>query len=247
MHPHGDDDEESFGRGERDEHGESRATLVEATKKAMGFPSGIPRIPDSIFRPENFVFPVFDYNWGPEFDHFNATGVPTNAPPPIRHVIKMMVPRVDADGNELGGVPTVLRDAPLGTYLGWNVTAGPSDAAYDGRPFHAGQVCNYVGGMVPFAKTKAQRVASHDPRLSLEERYHNSHAGYVAAVKKAADNAACQGYLLAGPTAAAKGAKCTTTIPNGFPDDWDAVVTAATASNVCNQPGDAGKCNPAAP
>src|SRR5207237_1437469 len=85
----------THGRGERDEHGESRATLVEATKKAMGFPSGIPRIPDSIFRPENFVFPVFDYNWGPEFDHFNATGVPTNAPPPIRHVIKMLVPRVD--------------------------------------------------------------------------------------------------------------------------------------------------------
>ena len=35
----------------------------------------------------------------------------------------MLVPAVDADGNELGGVPTVLRDAPLGTYLGWNITA----------------------------------------------------------------------------------------------------------------------------
>src|SRR5437870_10436247 len=44
-----------------------------------------------------------------------------------------MVPRVDADGNELGGVPTVLRDAPLGTYLGWNITAGPGEAQYDGR------------------------------------------------------------------------------------------------------------------
>ena len=71
----------------------------------------------------------------------------------------MLVPRVDADGNELGGVPTVLRDAPLGTYLGWNITVRrrvPTHV-YDGRPFHAGQVCNYVGGMVPFAKTKAQR------------------------------------------------------------------------------------------
>jgi hypothetical protein len=38
-------------------------------------------------------------------------------------VIPLKVPRVDADGNELGGVPTVLRDAPLGTYLGWNITA----------------------------------------------------------------------------------------------------------------------------
>ena len=36
----------------------------------------------------------------------------------------MLVPRVDADGHELGGVPVVLRDTPLGTYLGWNITSG---------------------------------------------------------------------------------------------------------------------------
>ena len=218
-------------------------TLVDPTMAAMGFPEGIPGIPDSIFSPDNFVNPVLDYDWGPEFDEFNATGVPTNEPPPIKSVIKMLVPSVDADGNELGGVPTVLRDAPLGTYLGWNITAGPGDPNYDGRPFHAGQTCNYVGGMVPFYKTMAQRLAAGDPRLSLEERY-GTHAGYVAAVIKAADNAACQGYLLAGPAAAAMGAKCTSTIPAGFPDDWAALVTAATASNVCNQPTDGGRCNP---
>ena len=59
---------------------------------------------------------MFDYDWGDDYDHSEANGVPTNAPPPIRHVIKMLVPRVDADGNELGGVPTVQNDAPLGTY-----------------------------------------------------------------------------------------------------------------------------------
>jgi alpha/beta hydrolase family protein len=218
-------------------------TLVEANKAAMGFPSGVPGIPDSIFLPENFAFPIFDYDWGPEYDHFNASGNPTNVPPVIQGVVKIMVPKVDADGNELGGVPTVLRDAPLGTYLGWNITSGPDEATYDGRPFHAGQVCNYVGGMVPFAKTKAQRLAAGDSRLSLEERY-GTHDGYVAAVRAAADNAACQGYLLAGPAAAAMGAKCTGPIPAGFPDDWAALVNAAMASNVCNQPGDGGKCKP---
>jgi Alpha/beta hydrolase domain len=148
---------------------------------------------------------VFDYDWGPDYDHSEANGVPTNAPPPIRHVIPMLVPRVDADGNELGGVPTVLNDAPLGTYLGWNITAGPADGAkYDGRPFHAEQLCNYIGGMVPFAKTRAARLAAGDPRLSLEERY-GTHAGYVAAVKPAADNAACKGYLLAGSEPALDG------------------------------------------
>ena len=40
-------------------------TLVDPTKAAMGFPSGVPGIPDSIFLPENFIFPVFDYDWGP--------------------------------------------------------------------------------------------------------------------------------------------------------------------------------------
>jgi alpha/beta hydrolase family protein len=193
-------------------------TLVDPTKAAMGFPSNVPGIPDSMFLRENFIFPVFDYDWGPDYDHSEAAGVPTNMPPPIEHVIKMKVPRVDADGNEVGGVPTVQRDAPLGTYLGWNITSSG---------FHAGQVCNYVGGMVPFFKTKAQRQAAGDPRLSLEERYNNSHAGYVAAVTAAANNAYNKGYLLAA--------------------DRDALIAQAGASDVCNKAGDGGKCNPLAP
>jgi hypothetical protein len=231
---HGWDDDDDWGHGKskhgKKHHGKKwRPLLVEPTMKAMGFPKGIPGIPESIFKPENFVFPVFDYDWGPRYDHSEASGVPTNAPPPIRHVIKTLVPRVDKDGNELGGVPTVQNDAPLGTYLGWNITAGPGDVGYDvtnPRPFHAGQVCNYVGGMVPFFKTKAQRLAAGDPRLSLEERY-GTHDGYVAAVTKAANNAYAKGYLLAA--------------------DRDALILQAVSSDVCNQPGDGGKCNPAAP
>jgi Alpha/beta hydrolase domain len=177
-------------------------TLVTPTKNAMGFPSGVPGVADSIFDPHNFVNPVLAYDWGRQFDPNDGTGVPTNIPPPIKRVIAMKVPKVDADGNELGGVPTVLRDAPLGTYLGWNITA---------NGFHQGQTCNYVGGMIPFAVTHAERTANHDPRLSLQERYRD-HAGYVAAVRKAADNAMSQGYLLQA--------------------DHDALIAAAEASNV---------------
>jgi hypothetical protein len=161
--------------------------LVNPTKAAMGFPAGVPGIPDSIFLPENFVFPVLDYDWGPEYDRSDASGVPTKIPPPILRVIQMKVPRVDADGNEIGGVPTVLTLAPLGTYLGWNITASG---------FHAGQVCDYVGGYVPFARTKAERTATGDTRLSLEERY-GTHDGYVTAVRTAAQKAFAEGYLLA--------------------------------------------------
>ncbi len=122
----------------------------------------------------------------------------------------MLVPRTDADGNEVGGVPNVLTDAPLGTYLGWNITNGsPSLVPY--RPFYKDQICNYVGGMVPFAKTQAERLLNNDPRLSLQERY-GDHAGYVAAVQRAAANAVARGFLLQA--------------------DADALVAAADASGV---------------
>ena len=47
---------------------------------------------------------------------------------------------------------------------------------------------------VPFAETEAERLASGDPRLSLEERY-GDHAGYVAAVAKAAGDLVAQRFL----------------------------------------------------
>lgn len=162
-------------------------TLVPAHKVALGFPT-LQQLRPTAPEPD-FIMPVLDYDWGPEFRPQDGSGVPSNAPPPIRQVLPMYAPRVDADGNELGGVPVVLRDAPLGTYLGWNITAGGA------RPFHQGQICNYVGGMVPFARTAAERRASGDPRPSLEERY-ASHEGYVEAVRKAAARAMEGGFLL---------------------------------------------------
>ena len=56
-------------------------------------------------------------------------------------------------------------------------------------------MCEDGGGYVPFAKTKAERLASNDPRPSLEERYANQ-AGYVAAVRTAAEKAVHDRFLL---------------------------------------------------
>jgi hypothetical protein len=42
---------------------------------------------------------------------------------------------------------------------------------------------------------EGRRIANNDPCPSLEERY-GDHAGYVAAVKKAAANAVAQKFLL---------------------------------------------------
>jgi Alpha/beta hydrolase domain len=183
--------------------GEARGTLALANKASIGFPT-LPQLRSTVPEPD-FIMPVMDYDWGPDFKAVDGSGIATNAPPPIQQVLPMMAPRVDADGNELGGVPVVLLDAPLGTYLGWNITAGGA------RPFHQGQICNYVGGMVPFAKTAQERQATGDPRLSLQERY-TSHEGYVAAVRQASQQAMAAGFLL--------------------PDDAASLVQAAQASAV---------------
>ena len=49
--------------------------------------------------------------------------------------------------------------------------------------------------MLPLARSAAERQARNDPRPSLEERYGN-HEGYVNAVRRAADVAVRQGFLL---------------------------------------------------
>ena len=158
--------------------------LAPASKAALGVPN-LPGLRTSV--PEaDFIMPVHDYDWGAQFNKVDGSGIPSITPPRIKQVLTMLAPKVDADGNELGGVPVVLLDAPLGTYLGWNVTAGG---------FHKDQICNYVGGMVPFARTEAERQATNDPRPSLQARY-GTLGGYVAAVQKAADNAVAQGFLL---------------------------------------------------
>ncbi len=164
-----------------------RGLLGPAHKDGIGFPT-LPGLRPTLPEPD-FIMPVHDLDHGPGFDPLDGSGIASLAPPRIRQVLPMFAPKVDADGNELGGVPVVLLDAPLGTYLGWNVTA-PGE-----QPFHVGQICNYVGGMIPFARDRAAREANGDPRLSLEERY-TDHAGYLAAVRRAARRAAEQGFLL---------------------------------------------------
>ena len=162
-------------------------TLAPANKIAIGFPT-IPQLRSTA--PEaDFIMPLIDYDWGKNFNGDEGYGEISNVPPAIKQILPMYAPKVNADGNELGGVPVVLLEAPLGTYLGWNIASG------NVKPFHRGQICDYVGGMIPFARTSQERSLNGDPRLSLEERY-VSHDGYVDAVKKATNRAMKAGFLL---------------------------------------------------
>jgi hypothetical protein len=149
----------------------SDGTLVAPTSAAMGWPK-IPNTP----KPDGVINPLFDYDYGPMFHSNDESGVITNVPPAVRRVILPLVPRVDSDGNEMGGVPSLLYRLPLGTYTGWNpIPAG----ALKGRER------SLAGGYIPFARTKAERLASGDSRLSIEERYRNAAEYYAAGVKHA--------------------------------------------------------------
>jgi len=152
----------------------------------MGFPA-IPGIP----MPEGVQYPLVDYDLGPHFRYKDQSGVATKLPV-AKGVLPQLVVRVDADGNEVAGIKSPLLSAPLGTYTGWNVT---TSGAYAGQLCGSSFGASPIGGFIPFAKTKAERAASGDPRLSLEERY-TSHDGYVRAVKTAADALVRDGYLL---------------------------------------------------
>ncbi len=162
----------------------AQSTLAPAHKSALGFPT-LPGLRATVPEPD-FIMPVLDYDFGPQFNLIDGSGIPSVTPPKVKLALPMFAPKVDADGNELGGVPVVLLDAPLGTYLGWNITA---------NGFHKDQICNYAGGMLPFARTASQRLTNNDPRASLEERY-KDHSGYVAAVRKATVRAVGEGFLL---------------------------------------------------
>jgi hypothetical protein len=151
----------------------SDGTLVPNTSAAMGWPD-IPAAP----RPDGVVNPVLDYDYGPGFRYNDSSGAIANVPPPVKRVIPTLVPKVDADGNEIAGVRSLLMRMPLGTYTGWNpIPSGPLK----------GRQRSLAGGYMPFAKTRAERLKTGDPRLSVEERYPNLWSYYSAAVNQAGE------------------------------------------------------------
>jgi hypothetical protein len=174
----------------------SKGQLVPNTKQGVGFPD----IPGLSYGGDQ-AWPPFVYNFGPRENYDQESGVPTIQPPMIEKVLPVYAAKVNADGNEdvSMGMPTVLGEAPLGTYVGWNLaTTGWYGPNASNGPGSVGQVfagSGNSGGYYPFWDTQAHRQAVSDPRLSLEERY-GSHAGYVCVVTAAANKAVQQGFLL---------------------------------------------------
>jgi hypothetical protein len=141
---------------------------------------GFPSIPGIVYNGRLHEGDLFDF--GASF----GMGVLSVVPPRrVGAPYPALVPKTDVDGNDLAGVRTVDVEVPVATYTGWALRAGPA----------AGDGCDASGQRIDFARTRAERLANGDPRLSVEERY-PTHDDYVTKVKAAADRLARERFLL---------------------------------------------------
>ncbi|HLG54479.1 MAG TPA: alpha/beta hydrolase domain-containing protein [Vicinamibacterales bacterium] len=99
-----------------------------------------------------------------------------------------LVPQVDADGNELAGIRVAEVSVPLATTTGWNFRAE--------RIGNPSTIYALSGSYVPFARTRAERDARHDPRPSIEERYRDR-GEYLQRIRAAADALVKDRFILA--------------------------------------------------
>jgi hypothetical protein len=160
-------------------------------------PSRYPRISDGSLVPlREYAFPAipgvnkpteanaaYRLDFGPD----EKKGIFSAQPPKVDEPFPVLVPQVDADGNERDGVRLPEFAAPLATYTGWNLR----DASI-GAPDHR---LAFEGSDIAFPKTQAERERTHDPRKSIAERY-ASREEYLAKYKSALDELVKQRWIL---------------------------------------------------
>jgi hypothetical protein len=117
---------------------------------------------------------------------YATTRVITREAPRLGAPYRVLVPQVNADGNDTSGIRLPEVAVPLGTYTGWNVTIPQlSDLGY---------LSGLIGGFEPFPLTRGQRERDGDMRLSVGERY-SSRQEYLDRVKQAAEDLVRQRFL----------------------------------------------------
>jgi hypothetical protein len=114
--------------------------------------------------------------WYNPVDELDMSVLPNMPIPGKSYTI--LVPKTDSDGNSISGIRTPDVQVPIATYTGW---------ALRRAPFAANEDCALTGQYIPFPVTAAQRIATGDPRLSVQERYGsigNYNYLYAVAVKR---------------------------------------------------------------
>lgn len=117
-------------------------------------------------------------------DWVNPPGSPGHDNDRPAGVYTTLVSAVDADGNEVAGIRLPPVAVPIATYTGWNVFRDLPDEFADRE-----------GSRVPFANTKAERMAGGDERPAIQERY-RSLDDYVARVKACGEQLVAERLLL---------------------------------------------------
>jgi len=191
-----EDGNENGGRSPPDSNYPSvlNGTLVPLSEAAVAFPV----IPQVSFPTVVDTYEQLDF--GPLFN--TQGGIISNQPPLNGASYTVLVPKTDATGIDLAGIHQIESRVPVGTSVGWNIRTS----------LHRGpNLCVLTGSYFPFANTEADRLATGDPRPSLQALY-GTHDGFVKAVKEAAHELVREGFLLR--------------------EDADADISAAEASNV---------------
>ena len=140
-----------------------------------------PRIPHVALPTETNTAYRLDY--GPNW----RDGILSIQPPQVGEAFPVLVPQVDADGNELGGIRLPEITVPLATYTGWNLR-DPSIGAPTQR-------IAMTGSYLQFPKDAAAREQSGDLRKSIAERYPSREA-YLARFAHATDDLIHQRWIL---------------------------------------------------
>jgi hypothetical protein len=161
-------------------------------------PSAYPRLDQGTLVPlDKLKFPRIPSVNGPAAPHkayradygpdFISKGIVSQEPPKVGSSFPILVPQVDADGNELAGIRVPELSVPLATYTGWNLfneRSGPPDV-----------LSSMQGSFIPFPRTRADRERTNDPRRSIAERYQDREQ-YLGLISKAANDLVDRGYLL---------------------------------------------------
>jgi hypothetical protein len=122
-------------------------------------------------------------DFGPDW----RKGILSLQPPKVGRGFPVLVPQVDADGNERDGVRPPEISVPLATYTGWNLR-DPSIGAPDQR-------VAFEASFLPFARTAEERQKTGDPRKSIAERYRDRE-DYLAQFRHAVDELVRQRWIL---------------------------------------------------
>jgi hypothetical protein len=140
-----------------------------------------PNLPD--VQAPTTVVGTYRFDDGPRFDQ----GITDNIPPKLGKPYPVLIPQVDADGNELGGLRLPEIAVPLATYTGWNLRDPDIGAPR--------QLARLAGSYFPFPRTREERKSTGDPRLAIQSRY-KDRSDYLQQITHATNELVKDGFLL---------------------------------------------------